>query len=32
MLQPDLQIVRNPGADASRRTATVFGLRTVVAY
>jgi porin len=32
MLQPDVQIVRNPGADASRRTATLFGLRTVVAY
>ncbi len=32
MLQPDVQIVRNPGADASRPTATVFGLRTVVAY
>ena len=32
MLQPDLQIVHHPGAEATRPTATVFGLRTIVTY
>ena len=32
MLQPDLQIVHHPGAESTRPTATVFGLRTIVTY